>query len=143
MRKWVFLFLLLYPASAALANPVIDPISGLGYFMVLGSAFALEASIMTILLFFAHMSPVPVFFALLAGNLGIYFVVFVPLLDAALSLLVAEMLIVGLEGTFVKLISSFEVFQLETFTQLKWKYAFIIAAVGNIVSYYVGAVMSA
>jgi hypothetical protein len=89
------------------------------------------------------MSPVPVFLILFAGNLGIYFVVFVPVLDAMISLLVAEMLIVGLEGTFIKLISLSEIFQLETFTQLKWKYAFIIAAVGNIVSYYVGAVRGA
>ncbi len=141
MRKWVLLFLLLYPASIAFANPVIipDPAN----IIVLGSAFFLEASIMTILLFFFHMSPVPVFLTLFAGNLGIYFVVFVPVLDANLSLLAAEMLIVGLEGTFIKLISLSEIFQLETFTLLKWKYAFIIAASGNIVSYYVGTVMGA
>jgi len=141
MRKWFFLFLLFYPASVAFANPVVipDPAN----IIVLGSALFLEVSIMTILLFFLHMSPVPVFLALFAGNLGIYFAVFVPVLDAMLNLLVAEMLIVGLEGTFIKLISLSEIFQLETFTLLKWKSAFIIATVGNIVSYYVGYLMGA
>lgn len=143
MRKWVLLFLLLYPASVAFANPVIDPMSDLPYIIVLGSAFFLEASIITISLFFLSMSPVPVFFALLAGNSAIYFTIFLPVLDANLSLPAAEALIVGLEGIFIKLISLSETFQLETFTSLKWKYAFIIAAFGNIVSYYVGTVMGA
>jgi hypothetical protein len=141
MRKWFFLFLLLYPTSVAFANPVVYPSPS--KIIVLGSAFTLEVSIITILLFFFHLSPVPVFLTLFMGNIGIYLTIFEPVLDMTPNLLVAEMLIVGLEGIFIKLISSLEVFQLETFTQFKWKYAFIVAAVGNIVSYYVGTVMSA
>lgn len=143
MRKWVLLFLLLYPASVAFANPTIGPVTGLAYVMVLGSAMGLETSITTILLLFLSMSPVPVFFALLAGNLTIYFAVFLPVLDTNLSLLAAEAIIVGLEGTFIKLLSLSETFRMETFSLLKWRYAFIIAAVGNTVSYYVGTVMGA
>ena len=86
------------------------------------------------------MSPLPVFLILFAGNICFYFAIFVPILGAITSLLVAEIAIVGIEGTFIKLISLSDIFQLETFTQLKWKYAFIIAAVGNIASYYVGTV---
>jgi len=145
MRKWVLLFLLLYPASVAFANPIIipDPMGGLAYVIVLGSAMGLEVSIMAILLFFLSMSPVPVFFALLAGNLAIYFVVFLPILDTNLSLLAAEIIIIGLDGTFIKLLSLSETFRMETFKLLKWRYAFIIAALGNTVSYYVGTVMGA
>jgi len=144
MRKWSILFLLLCSAGVAFANPIIiDPIGGLAYVIVLGSAIGVEVAIITILLFFFDMSPAPVFIALFIGNLTVYFAVFLPLLDAVSNLWVAEGLIVALDGVLIKAISRYELFQLETFTQLKWEYAFLIAAVGNIVSYYVGAVISA
>ena len=145
MRKWIVLFLLFFPATVAFANPVIvfDPISAFAYVMVLGSTLGLEVCITTILLLFFHMSPVPVFFALLIGNLAVYFGVFTVLLDAVPSLLIAEVVIVTIEGAFIKLISFFDRFQLETFTRLKWRYAFISAVVGNVVSYYAGTIISA
>lgn len=145
MRKWIFLFFLSLPATVAFGNPVIvsDPISTIAYVMVLGSTLGLEVSITTVLLFFFHMSVVPVFFALLIGNLAIYFGVFVFLLDVVPSLLIAEAVLVAIEGAFIKLISFFDTFQLDTFTLLKWRYAFIIAAVSNVVSYYVGTIIGA
>ena len=109
--------------------------------MVFGSALWLEVSITTIILLFFNLSPVPVFVALLIGNLGVYFGLFGPLLDETTNLLMLEMMIVVIEGTFIKFISLIEAFQLETFTKLKWKYAFLSAAIGNVVSYYVGVVV--
>jgi hypothetical protein len=51
--------------------------------------------------------------------------------------------LLALDGIVIKIICLYDTFQQETFKGLKWEYAFLIAAVGNIVSYYVGAVISA
>jgi len=143
MKKGLLLFLLICLSGAAFANPVIiDPIGSTAFVAVLGSAMVVEASIIAILLLFFDMRIGPVFAALFAGNLALYFIVFLPLLDAAPSLWIPETVIVAIEGTFIKIISFYDTFQMDSFKSLKWKYAFIISAVGNIVSYYVGAVMN-
>ena len=142
IEKWIILFLLLYPANIAFANPAFfDPLTDIPYIIALGSAIAVEVCLTVIILFFFDMSPKPVFFALYAGNLIAYFAVFLPLLDALSSLFVVEAIIVAVDGALIKLISLHETFQLDTFTKLKWKYAFIAAAIGNFVSYSVGAVI--
>jgi hypothetical protein len=139
MRKWAVLILLLYPA-AAFANPVIDPFSGLQVVIVLGSALGVEVGLITIILFFCHMDPARSFLALLGGNLVIYFFLFQPILSQINSLLAAEAVIVAADGAYIKMLSSFEVFQADDFKGLKWRTAFICAAAGNALSYYIGTV---
>ena len=142
IEKWIILFFLLYPANVAFANPVFfDPITDVPYIMALGSAIAVEVCLTAIILLFFDMSPKPVFFALYAGNLAAYFAVFLPLLDALSSLLIVEAIIVAVDGALIKLISLHDTFHLDTFIKLKWKYAFIAAGIGNLVSYSVGAVI--
>jgi hypothetical protein len=145
MRKWGVLFLLFCLADVVRANPVIvyDPISAFGYVAVLGSAITVEVSIVTLILLFFDLSVKPVWIGLFIGNLIIYFVLFVPLFHATSSLLVVEGLIVAADGILIKVISFFDTFQQNTFKGLPWKYAFVIAAAGNAVSYYLGTVMQA
>ncbi len=126
------------PAALALANPAIDPFSGLSSILVLFSTLGIEAFIIAIILMFFDMAPGTVFVAFFLGNLVTFFFIFLPLQEAISNLLVAEIVIVGAEGSYIKFLSRFGRFQLESFAGLKWKTAFIVAAIGNAFSYYIG-----
>lgn len=143
MKKWAIFIVLLFPATVAFANPVIipDPSNWVRLVIVFGSSFGAEVLITTIILFFCHMAVVPLLIALFVGNLVMYFIIFQPALSVTENLLVAEVVIVAVEGAFIKMISSFDTFQLEDFKGLKWRTAFIIAVVGNLLSYSAGTVI--
>jgi len=142
MKKFFAIFLVLFSAKVAFANPVVfDPIGSVGYFMVLGGAITAEVCLVTLLLLFFDMSVKPLFLALFLGNLVLYFAVFLPLLELLPSLWMAEVLIVAADGILIKVISLCELFQEASFKGLKWKYAFLIGMLGNLISYYVGTVM--
>jgi len=143
MKKWVFFIVLFFPATVAFANPVIvhTSLTWVRFVIVYVSSFGLEVLITTIILFFCHMAVVPLLISLFAGNLVMYFIIFQPVLSATENLLVAEVVIVVVEGAFIKMISLFDTFQLEDFKGLKWRTAFIIVAVGNALSYYAGVLI--
>ena len=143
MKKWVVFILLLFPATVAFANPTImpDPLNWVRFVIILGSCFGSEVLITATILFFCHMAVVPLLIALFIGNLVTYFVILQPVLSATGNVLASEAVIVVVEGAFIKMISSFDTFQLEDFKGLKWISAFIIAAVGNALSYYSGAII--
>jgi hypothetical protein len=142
MRKWAVLFFMLFLTGAVWANPVIYPsISDGGYFVVLVSASVVEVSLVALILFCFDFALKPVWMALFVGNMIIYYMIFLPLLDAVSSLLIVEGLIVAADGILIKTVSLFDIFQQQTFKGLRWKYAFLIAAIGNIVSYYLGSVI--
>jgi hypothetical protein len=144
MKKFFIIFLVLFLTRVACANPiVIDPLSSFSYVMVLGGAITVEACLVTLLLLFFDMSAKPLFFALFFGNLVLYFVLFMPLVDLLPNLWLAEVLIVAADGIMIKAISMFEMFQEPDFKGLKWIYAFLIGMLGNSLSYFVGAAMQA
>jgi len=139
-KKWAVLVILLYPAATAFANPVFVGISIAG--IILCVILGLEACVVTLILFFCHMTAVPSLIALFIGNLVIYFIIFTPLLSAVDNVLVAELLIIVIEGILIKIISSYDTFQMDDFKGLKWRTAFIASALGNALSYYLGTLIS-
>jgi len=141
MKKLAIIILLLYPATIAFANPVVDPATDIGFIIVLGSALGLEVLITATILYFCHMAFVPLLIALFAGNLIMYFVIFQPVLSGISNIFSAETIIIIVEGIFIKVVSRFDVFQLEEFKRLRWTTAFIVAAVGNALSYSTGLVI--
>jgi hypothetical protein len=142
MKKWAILLILLYPAATAFANPVnFNHGSWIAFGIVFGATFGLEACVITTILFFCHMEAIPSLIAMLVGNIAIYFIIFKPLLSAVNNVLVAEILIIIVEGIFIKIISLLDTFQQEDFKGLKWRTAFIASAVGNALSYYSGAII--
>lgn len=145
MKKWISVLFVLFLSSVTLANPVVvpDPVSIFAYVMVVGSAILIEACLVTLVLLFFNLSIKPLFFGLYLGNLVIYLVLFLPLLKNDAALWIAEIAVVGADGILIKALSSYEIFQGEDFKRLKWSVAFLIAAAGNLVSYYVGSVMTA
>jgi hypothetical protein len=139
-KKWAVFVILLYPAAAAFANPSsfpLDPRMWLAV-IILCAILGIEVCVVTLILFFCHMAAVPTLIALFIGNLVMYFVIFAPLLSAIHNVWVAELLIIAVEGIFIKKISTIDTFQAEDFKGLKWQTAIIVSAVGNALSYYVG-----
>jgi hypothetical protein len=63
-----------------------------------------------------------------------------PLLEVLSNAWIAETVIVGLDGLLIKTLTFHEAFREEKFRPLKWRYAFLIALVGNLVSYFIGMV---
>jgi len=143
MKKWVVLIAILFPATVAFANPVIMPVplNWVRSVILFGSCFGSEVLLTTTILFFCHMAVVPLLIVLFIGNMVMYFVIFQPVLSATGNVLASEAVIVAVEGAFIKMISSFDIFQLEDFKGLKWRTAFIIAVVGNLLSYSAGTVI--
>jgi hypothetical protein len=143
MKKWVFFIALLFPATVVFANPTImpNPINWVRSVILYGSCFGLEVLLVTTILFFCHMAVVPLLIALFIGNTVMYFVIFQPVLSATENVPVSEVVIVLVEGAFIKILSRFDFFQLDDFKGLKWITAIIIAAVGNALSYYSGVVI--
>ena len=77
MKKFFVIFMVLFSAKVAFANPIIvDPLGSISSVIVLGGAITVEACLVTLLLLFFNMSVKPLFLALFFGNLVLYFVVF-------------------------------------------------------------------
>jgi hypothetical protein len=144
MKKWVFLIALLFPATVAFANPTSRPfpMDLVRAVILYGSCFGSEVLLVATILFFCHMAVAPLLIALFAGNLVMYFVIFLPVLSRTGNVPASEAVIVFFEGAFIKVLSRFDTFQSDDFKGLKWITAFIIAAVGNLLSYYSGIVIA-
>ena len=140
MKCWIVIISLLCLSAAAYANPIIafDPISNLAYVLVLGAAVVVEAGIVTLILMFWGIEIKPAYIALITGNLMIYLVIFLPLLELTPGVWFAEIGIVILDACLIKMLTLFDTYRGDTFFPLKWPYAIIIATLGNLVSYYVG-----
>jgi hypothetical protein len=142
MKKWAVYSFMVFFADVVWANPVTLPtVSDGGRLVVFLSASAVEVSIVTLFLFCFDMALKPVWFVLFFGNMIIYYMLFLPLMEAIPNLLLVEGLIVAADGVLIKMVSLFDAFQQHTFRRLQWKYALLIAAVSNVVSYYLGLVM--
>lgn len=143
MKHGIVIVLLSCLAGVAYANPVVfDPIGSVAFIVVLGSAVAIEAGIGTLLLLFWGIEPTPVYIALIVGNLVIYFAVFLPFFESTSILWMAEAVIVGFDAVLIKMITFYDTFCGDEFRPIKWRYTVVIAAVGNLVSYYVGIAMN-
>lgn len=140
MKKWFLLILLAGLAGEVFANPitVYDPTRVIPYMIIVGSCLLVEACVAAFILFFFDLSPKPIAAALFIGNLVIYFTLFRPFYERVDSFFVSEALIVVLDGILIKIISSNAAFQENTFKRLRWSFALMVAAIGNVVSYYVG-----
>ncbi|MBN2020834.1 MAG: hypothetical protein JW749_11495 [Sedimentisphaerales bacterium] len=143
MKKWLLIIVLLIASGEAMANPVnFDPNGWIGWVMVLGSTLGLEAIVTAVILLFCNMELWPTFAAVFLANIFIFFAIFRPVVLAVNNLLVAEAVIVAIDAAFIKIISMIDIFQGEGFNGLKWRTAFICAAIGNVLSYFMGNVIT-
>jgi hypothetical protein len=146
-RTWVLfavLLLLLLP-TAAEANPSISQEEWLGIgkqiFRLIVFALTVlcfEAIVVAaVLLCFQVFSPY-LFMAIFAANFIFYLLLFIPLYFITDNVLLSEAAIVVVECAVIKLLACMPIFQMENFTGLKWRFAFMASCIGNLVSYALG-----
>ena len=145
MKRYTAIPLILILVTTAQANPCIhqSPASIAATIVVVIAALCLEIFITTGVLIFSGLALAPTFIALTIGNIISYLGVLSPLAYYfELHIVFVELVVVSVEAAFIKLISLFPVFQLDRFTDLKWRYAFLAAILGNASSYYIGTLMA-
>ena len=128
--------------TLAMANPTFRPGQFVGSVVVLFTAFVMELAVTTGYLLCVGMAAGTVFVALLIVNMASYLGVLVPGLELGIPPIFIEVVIVCLEAGAIKVMSGFQCFQGDFFGVLKWKHAFIAAALGNALSYGVGLMIS-
>lgn len=145
MKKVIWLILFLLCSSAAFANPIVSTMESLfsAATIVIFFALIVETSAVTILLWFFDMSVKPVYFTFFIGNLTVFLLVFLPVIRSDVNWIAAEWIAVLCDSSAIKIISLFDLFQEATFKSLKWRYVLLVSVIGNIVSYYVGAILYA
>mgnify|MGYP001824341298 CR=1 FL=1 len=127
--------------TVALANPSLRPGHAIGSIVILLTAFVMEVTMTTGYLIFVGMSAGMVFAGLLVANFVTYTGVLLPLLDTGMPVVVIEVLVVTLEAVIIKVLAFFFLFQGDAFVTLRWRHAFIAAAIGNTFSYGVGRLL--
>jgi hypothetical protein len=137
------LILVLVSAGTARANPLgVDPTQLAAGIVVVIAALLLEVFVTTGILLSCGIAIVPMFFALVLGNIVSYVGVALPLYGRIENLGLVETVIVAAETGFIKLLSLFGLFQGDTFDGLKWRSALFAALAGNACSYYVGTLIA-
>jgi len=143
MKIAVFILLILIPTTVAYANPSVSPTAEAATVVVVIAALCLEIFLTMGVLIFSGLALGPTFLALVFGNIASYLGVLGPLAyHYELHLAFVEIAVVAAETLFIKLIALLGVFQQDTFTELRWRTAFIAAILGNASSYYIGTLMT-
>jgi hypothetical protein len=142
-QVWLASSLVLISAGTVQANPLggPDPTKLVASIVVVSAALLLEVFVTTGVLLFCGMAVVPMFFALVLGNIVSYLGVALPLYALVQRVWPVEIVIVAAEAVLIKLLSSFNLFQGDTFDGLKWRWALLAALAGNACSYYVGTLL--
>ena len=143
MKRYVpaVLCLAMLPA-VVLANPTVRPGHAVASIVVILTAFGMELIFTTGYLTIVGLSAGAVFLGLLVVNLASYLGVLLPGLDLGVPVTIMEIVIVSLEAVAIKFMSCLPVFQADSFADLRWRHAFIAAAIGNAVSYGAGSMIS-
>ncbi len=143
VSKLPALLIVLAIAGTAYANPCgPHPTELAAWIIVAGASLLLEVFITTGFLLFSGVAVVPMFFALVLGNVVSYIGILLPLYEATKIVWLVEVVIVAVEAALVKGLSHIGLFQGDTFDGLKWRTAFLSVLAGNACSYYVGTVMT-
>lgn len=138
MKKWMLFLFFAFLAAEVYANPSVHPSSHLAHLLVAGASIGVEVCLVTLLLVFFNLLPKPVYLELFVGNMAVYFMFFLPFLERVSLLWAGELLVVTLDGLLIKIISNLAGSQGDSFIPLKWRYIFVISALGNFVSYCTG-----
>lgn len=144
MKKLLIIFVLLVHVTLANANPIVEsPTTTAATIVCVIAGLLLEIFLTTGVLLFSGIALAPTFFVLIFGNIASYCLVLGPLAYIFnLHVIFVEIAVISVEATFIKLICHFSFFQQESFIDLKWRFAFLAAILGNASSYYVGTLIA-
>ena len=124
---------------AALANPIADdpgPISPEVF--IVAAALAVETGIVVFLAAFRGLRPFRFFCAFFVMNSLVFLVLFLPMLYVGIPHLLAEMLVVLMDGLGISALASSGGLQGDKFKGMNLGWALIISAVGNVGSFLIG-----
>jgi len=153
------LLLLLLQSGLALANPIpltfedvmkfanplpLTPVDLMIVPVATIIPLSAEVIVTAVILFFFGMAAGPLFPALVLLNALTYGVLIAPLVryPVVIYLIMAEIAVVVIETYAIKGLSLIPMLHRSTFTRLKWRHAFLAAAIGNLCSYGLGVVLT-
>ena len=144
LRRRIFIVFLLLTPFLAHANPVIiDGASLISFWYVALGALLIEASVVSLLLFFSGTLLLHMFIAFFITNAAVFGFMFLPLLwHETLPLPVLELLVVCVDATAIKFLANLDTLQSGEFRGVSWVRAILISVAGNAVSYFVGQIAS-
>ena len=137
----IVVFASIVAPSIARANPVmLNPSSLLAFCVVAFWAMVVESGIVSLLLAFRGAAALPVFFAYLILNGGVFLFLFEPLLVGSRSvpILVLEAMVVLIDGAIIKLLVTLNLFQGDGYRGVGWLRSVATSAIGNSLSYFAG-----
>jgi hypothetical protein len=144
-KRFLILMLMVFPCvfapSIARANPVmLNPSSLFAFCIVAFWAMVVESGIVALLLAFRGAAALPVFFAYLILNGGVFLFLFEPLLigSKSLPIVVLEAIVILVDGATIKLLITLNLFQGDDYRGVGWLRSLATSAVGNSLSYFVG-----
>jgi hypothetical protein len=142
MRRRLFIILGVLIPMAARANPyALDPSSLIAFGIVAIFALIVEAGIVALLLGFAGLAPLRMFFAFLLANVAVFIFVFWPL-QQRLPLLALEALVVVIDATSIWLLSKVPALQGDSYRGVGWIFAGFTSLLGNAASFCIGVMAS-
>ena len=142
MRRWLFIIVGVLVPMAARANPyVLNPSSLIAFGVVSLFALIVEAGIVALLLTFAGLAPVRMFFGFLVANIAVFIFIFWPL-QRRVPLPVLEALVVFIDATSIWLLSKVPAFQGDSYRRVGWVFSGFASLAGNAASYCIGVMAS-
>jgi hypothetical protein len=143
LRRCVILLVLLAPVAAQ-ANPyILNEKSLLAFGVVAFWAFIVEAGVVALILLCRGLAPLRFFGAYFVANALVFFFVFQPLVGREwLPLVVLELIVVLIDAAVIKFLARFSSLQGEGFSRISWLYAITSSGIGNLLSFFVGYLIS-
>lgn len=124
----------------ASANPIaINGQSVLAFSVVAFWALVIESGIVTLAMVSRGIVIVPAFIILIAANVVIFVVAFLPL-SARFSLWILEPGVVLVDAALIKLVLAVPFLQGGGFLGVSWRRAFLASLLGNAASFFVGVI---
>lgn len=140
MRRYLIVILAALIPLAARANPYsLNPSSLIAFGVVSAFALVVEAGLVALLLTFAGLAPVRIFFGFLVANIAVFIFVFLPL-QRHLTLPTLETLVVIIDATAIWLLARVPAFQGNSCRGVGWMFAGITSLVGNAASFWIGVI---
>jgi hypothetical protein len=143
-KVWFLLIFLVLAPGTINANPVIlNPTSLVAFCVVAFWAFIVETGIVTLATAFRGVVVWRMFVCYYIVNALVFFFLFEPLLErGSTPVLPLELLVVVIDASVIKFLTSMDFLQGESYQGLTWRSAFITSAVANSFSFLVGYIAS-
>ncbi|MCL4787978.1 MAG: hypothetical protein KJ070_14490 [Verrucomicrobia bacterium] len=120
---------------------MVDGQSLIAFGIVAFWALVIESGIATLTLASSGVLLIPSFGTLIAANLGLFLVAFLPL-TSRVSLWFLEPGVVLADAMLIRFVASIPLLQSGSFVGVSWRRAFVASLLGNVASFFIGVLGS-